>query len=348
MLMMLSVFLILNFIAFAGANLCDGTTTSLDLSGQGLTVLPDLSMCTALTRLFLYNNELTVLPTWITQLVNLQSLTVSFNRLAAFPSEICQLVNLQELDLNGNQMTTLPTEIGQLVNLQNLGVTLNQLTALPAEFGQLVSLVGLDINSNLITTFPEPITQLGAHITFLDFHNNQLTSLPAEVGELVNLQVFLLYGNQLTTLPNEFALLTALSSVNLAGNPIVCLPEVVRNHAGWNLDLSSYSMCSNATPTVRPTTIPTTSYQPSEHPSAAPNANRTANTFHSAEPTPTKSKLPPIVELYKRANTPAIQRQQSATSAGSSRAGRNTQSGDDVKAKINKMRAKAAGMRGEL
>lgn len=90
-----------------------------------------------------------------------------------------------------------------------------------------------------------------------------------------------------------------------------------------------------AKPIPSPTAVPTT-------------ASPTSKPTPQVESTPLRPKVSPFRELYDRASTPAIQRQQSTTTAGSSGATRNTHSGDDVKAKINKMRAKVAAMRGEL
>jgi hypothetical protein len=70
--------------------------TELDLSGLGLTKLPDS----------------------IGQLMNLQNLDVNDNRLTMLPDNIGQLTNLYHLKLINNQLQTLPDSIG---NLQNLG-----------------------------------------------------------------------------------------------------------------------------------------------------------------------------------------------------------------------------------
>lgn len=292
MVMYLLLFIGLNLLAFAQAVYpCDGTTTNLDLSSRGLTVLPDLSMCTALTTLILHNNQLTALPAWIGQLINLQSLTVSFNRLAVFPPEIYPLVNLQSLDLNGNQITILPPEIIQLISLLHLSVSENQLTTLPPEFSLMVNLLDSDLNSNLLVT------------------------LPAEVGLLPHF---------------------TLSAYWIHGNPIVCLPAVVRDHVNWGL--SGYLACDSGAPTTTPTVSPTS-------------ARFTAIKYPPpVEPTTVRHRLPPITELYNRASFPATRRQQSAATARSSGTNRNTQSqsGDEIKSKINKMREKVAAMRGEL
>lgn len=103
-------------------------------------------------------------------------------------------------------------------------------------------------------------------------------------------------------------------------------------------------------PSIQPSRQPT--QQPSQQPSPTVNTTMASPAAHlispMIEPTPTRSKLPPSAELYDRANFPATRRQQSAASTGSYGTTRNTQSGDEVKSKINKMREKVAAMRDEL
>jgi Leucine-rich repeat (LRR) protein len=119
--MLLFLLIALNVLASAQA-VCNGTTTSLSLIGQGLTVLPDLSLCTALTSLDVGGNQLTSLPAEIGRLEKLQTLSLYNNKLTSLPAEIGQLVNLQRFNLLGNQLTTLPAEFGHLVSLQLLTI----------------------------------------------------------------------------------------------------------------------------------------------------------------------------------------------------------------------------------
>jgi len=69
---------------------------------------------TGQTKLDLSRNQLSELPTEITQLANLNTLDLSENQLSELPTEITQLANLNTLDLSGNQLSELPAEIGLL------------------------------------------------------------------------------------------------------------------------------------------------------------------------------------------------------------------------------------------
>lgn len=103
------------------------TTTSLDLSGQGLTRVPSyVFSMTSLEELDLSNNNLTgALPGEIRFLENLRVLDVSDNNMTGVPAEIGQLENLEELDYSKNSLTGLPLELGNLSALQLFNLTGN-------------------------------------------------------------------------------------------------------------------------------------------------------------------------------------------------------------------------------
>jgi hypothetical protein len=167
---------------------------------------------------------LTVLPSEIIQLTNLQVLVLSGNRLTALPPEITQLTNLKALDLRGNELAALPPEITQLTNLQALVLSDNRLTALPPEITQLTNLKALVLSDNRLTALPPEITQL-TNLQTLNFSDNRLTALPPEISQLTNLQTLNLSDNRLTALPPEIAQLTNLQTLNLSGNQLTALPS---------------------------------------------------------------------------------------------------------------------------
>lgn len=103
------------------------TTDSLDLSGQGLTKVPE----------------------YVFTKTNLESLDLSENKLSgALQAEVRHLENLRVLDLSDNQFTGVPAEIGQLKNLEILDLSNNRLTGLPYELGNLRNLKVLRLSGN--------------------------------------------------------------------------------------------------------------------------------------------------------------------------------------------------------
>ena len=105
--------------------------TEMDLGGQGLRALaPKLFDAYGfLKRLDLAYNNLTVLPTSLGRLKNLEHLDVSFNQLSELPAEIGMLTNLKQLHLFHNRVQTLCYELGFLFKLETLGVLGNPLEA---------------------------------------------------------------------------------------------------------------------------------------------------------------------------------------------------------------------------
>ena len=85
---------------------------SLDLSGEGLTVLPgEIGSLTNLTHLWLWGNQLTALPGEIGNLTNLTYLWLQGNQLTALPEELGKLKRLTDLSIYGNPLTFPPASI---------------------------------------------------------------------------------------------------------------------------------------------------------------------------------------------------------------------------------------------
>ena len=101
----------------------------MDMSGQGLRCLSmrlfqDYSF---LTKLFVDNNKLTVLPFGIGTLRHLTHLQASNNQIRELPESIGMLSKLEQLLLFDNQIRTLPSELGYLFKLEMLGIEGNPL-----------------------------------------------------------------------------------------------------------------------------------------------------------------------------------------------------------------------------
>ncbi|BAZ08233.1 Miro domain-containing protein [Calothrix sp. NIES-4071] len=172
------------------------------------------------------------------QLVNLQSLDLSFNKLSNISAKIGHLVNLQSLRLSNNQLSNIPAEIGELVNLQSFDLGFNELSNIPAEIGHLVNLQSLYLRVNQLSNIPAEIGEL-ANLQSLDLRDNQLSNIPAEIGELANLQSLDLRDNQLSNIPAEIVQLVNLQSLELNGNKLSNIPaEIVQLVNLQFLDLS--------------------------------------------------------------------------------------------------------------
>lgn len=153
-------------------------------------------------------NELSILPSTIGQLDNLEVLNITGNPMTIFPEEIGDLDNLRELlagdsykvsldtwlcltdcesyHYAGVELTSLPESIGNLSNLEILDMPYGKLRTLPGTIGNLSELLILNVSSNELTNLPTQITNL-PYIEEINFDGN-----PASLGDLSgNLQIFI-------------------------------------------------------------------------------------------------------------------------------------------------------------
>ncbi|HWB07453.1 MAG TPA: COR domain-containing protein, partial [Verrucomicrobiales bacterium] len=208
---------------------------------------PEVGQLTALTELYLEDNQLAALPPEIGQLTALTELYLQGNHLKALPPEIGQLTALTELYLQGNHLTAVPPQIEQLTALTRLYLQGNHLKELPPEMGQLTALTRLDLSNNQLTALPPEIGQLTT-LTELYLTGNQLTAVPPEIGQLTALTQLYLPCNQLTALPPEIGRLTSLGYLFLDGNKLTALPPEI----GQLKDLTHLSLSSNQLFTLPP------------------------------------------------------------------------------------------------
>jgi Leucine-rich repeat (LRR) protein len=180
--------------------------TSLELSGKGLTRVPD----------------------FVFYMKNLQSLNLADNQIAVLPSAIGDLRNLQKLDIDYNRLTSLPTTIGRLRNLKRFGLVDNELIRLPSAIGYLKNLEVLPVSNNELTTLPENIGDL-KNLTTLYVDNNRLKSLPDSIDKLKKLKRLEVSNNQLTTLPESFGKLTKLRYFTIDLYKLISIPKTFKN-----------------------------------------------------------------------------------------------------------------------
>ena len=146
-------------------------TTNIDVSGKGLTYLPDLSRFKQLSKLYCSDNQLTGLPPLNN---NLKCLVCDYNQLTELPP---LNNNLTHLFCACNYLTSLPPLNN---NLQELNCYHNQLSWLPPLNNNLKYLI---CNYNQLTELPH----LNDNLRYLDCNYNPLTWLPPLNNKLQNL-----------------------------------------------------------------------------------------------------------------------------------------------------------------
>ena len=213
----------------------EANSTELDLSGLGLKAVPvAIGQLQHLTKLYLFDNQLTVLPKELSQLQNLMELHLSRTQLTALPKELGQLQKLTALNLSDNQLTALPKELGQLQNLTELDLSRNQLSQVPQELGKLNKLTYLNLDQNKLISIFENLSEL-RNLLRLSLYQNQLTSIPQEIGFLSSLRSFYVHKNFLTEIPKEIGELRSLEKLAISSNNLTKIPSNIGKliHLKW-------------------------------------------------------------------------------------------------------------------
>lgn len=146
----------------------------LDLStlNLGAITIP-LSNFGSLTQLFLFKNNLEVLPD-LSSLMLLEILDISRNNLTSLKnSGIAALSRLSRLDLNRNHFEVFPPEIVELQELETLIFHRNKLQNIDG-IGKLKRLKALDFSYNALTVIPQETEELLYLEDFNLMHNDEI------------------------------------------------------------------------------------------------------------------------------------------------------------------------------
>lgn len=145
----------------------------------------------------LKGNQLTKLPSNISNLTQLRSLSINNNQLAQLPLALGKLVLLEELYVAGNQLETIPIELSQLTRLKVLNLAKNQLNKLPNTIGALSALVELDLSYNKLKNLPATFSRL-TNLKSLSLQHNQIDSISIQIANLKGLEWLDLTGNNIS------------------------------------------------------------------------------------------------------------------------------------------------------
>lgn len=129
-------------------------------------------------------NQLSELPTEISNLQLLQELNCACNKLQSLPDSIASLGWLRTIKANGNSICAIPKDIGGCKTLEVLNLSENALTSVPQEIAGCTSLRTLLLQNNDLPRLPLSLAALTGKLQQLDVSNNSrelLTTLPAEI-----------------------------------------------------------------------------------------------------------------------------------------------------------------------
>uniref|UniRef100_A0A4W5MJD8 Erbb2 interacting protein n=1 Tax=Hucho hucho TaxID=62062 RepID=A0A4W5MJD8_9TELE len=202
------------------------TLEELYLDANQIEELPkQLFNCQLLHRLSMPDNDLTVLPAAIANLVNLRELDVSKNSIQEFPETIKNCKVLAIVEASVNPISKLPEGFTQLLSLSQLYLNDAFLEFLPASFGSSTSISfspSLSRSLSLCRSMHK-LTQLER----LDLGSNEFTEVPEVLEQLTGIKELWMDGNRLTFLPGRLGTLKQLSYLDVSKNNLEMVDEQI-------------------------------------------------------------------------------------------------------------------------
>lgn len=200
------------------------------------------------------NNFKGELPPEIGDLLDLDTLIISYGSFDTIPNAIGNLVDLDHFFLNGGvnfQNSKLPASVGNLSNLKVFQINnVKGLTGpIPPEIGNLLQLTHLRLRADFTGGIPPEIGNLANLERLGIFDNVNLGgSIPPELGNLANLLALYLWRNGLTgDIPTELGDLSNLQGLYLDRNELTgSIPVSLGNLSKLNyFDLSENQLSGN-------------------------------------------------------------------------------------------------------
>ncbi|XP_071321999.1 erbin isoform X3 [Trachinotus anak] len=203
------------------------TLQELYLDANQIEELPkQLFNCQLLHRLSMPDNDLTVLPAAIANLINLRELDVSKNSIQEFPENIKNCKVLAIVEASVNPISKLPEGFTQLLSLTQLYLNDAFLEFLPASFGRLTKLQILELRENQLKMLPKSMQKL-TQLERLDLGSNEFTEMPEVLEQLTGIKELWMDGNRLTFLPGMLGTLKQLTYLDVSKNNLEMVDEQI-------------------------------------------------------------------------------------------------------------------------
>ncbi|XP_077442338.1 erbin isoform X3 [Vanacampus margaritifer] len=203
------------------------TLQELFLDANQIEDLPkQLFNCQLLQRLSMPDNDVTVLPPGVANLINLRELDVSKNSIQEFPENIknCKVLTIVEASVN--PISKLPDGFTQLMSLSQLYLNDAFLEFLPASFGRLTKLQILELRENQLKMLPKSMQKL-TQLERLDLGSNEFTEVPEVLEQLTGIKELWMDGNRLTFLPGMLGTLKQLLYLDVSKNNLEMVDEQI-------------------------------------------------------------------------------------------------------------------------
>jgi Leucine-rich repeat (LRR) protein len=207
------------------------------------------------------------LPNTITDLVNLETLSLVCKGLAFLPANLHELKNLKTLEITFHDAIIIPKVLAEMscdiklhlhsnqdklpdnlldnladiTCLTELSIKDERLAILPDNIGQLKNLKALSITSCYLKEIPQTIGAL-SHLTHLTLNCEALERLPESIGQLSQLEEFTVSSHKIQQFSDSLANLENLRLIDVPNQLIARLPNAVieryRNNELWIKNIS--------------------------------------------------------------------------------------------------------------
>lgn len=232
----------------------------------------DAEVAVSLHELWVANNEMAVLPSWIhdrrtIEYVNLdlpsptssiagtfygpdaaerrkkakerckdwvEGLRMDFASmfLDEIPLDVFKKIGLESLYACGNFFTEVPARIGFLINLADLSLVQNKLASLPDSLGTLAKLEYLGLDHNEFEVIPSCVFQLQAIKKLCISHCRLSGDIQDDIKNFKTLQLLWVHNNKLTGISGEIGACTTLTELRANNNKLVSIPDQIHKCTG--------------------------------------------------------------------------------------------------------------------
>jgi Leucine-rich repeat (LRR) protein len=218
-----------------------------------------------LEELYIHNNAIVVLPSYIGNLSCLRVLVAHHNKLTFFPEVIGDLSKLVVVDMSFNQISNMPSEIGKCSLLEEVHIQHNVVQSIASELGYCRFMRILNASHNSLTDIPPEFSLFQGRIEIFNMANNPIFDPPQDILQHGAIRMFLylrrifyakksrelqfahmqlsvftispiriaelehldLSYNTFTFLPDGISIMTKLTYLNLSSNRFEMLPQCI-------------------------------------------------------------------------------------------------------------------------
>jgi Leucine-rich repeat (LRR) protein len=233
------------------------------IHNNGIVVLPSYIGNLHRLRIFsAHHNKLTFFPEVLGDLTQLAVVDMSFNQISNMPKEIGRCLLLEEVHIQNNVVQSLPSELGYCQKMRILNASFNCCENIPPEFSLFQGRIEIfNLSNNPIFDPPQDVLQHGAARMFLylrrmfyakksrDLHfaHMQLTTFTLSPIRIVELEHLDLSCNSFTFLPDGISIMTRLNHLNISANRFESMPSFIVGCSGLKFLAANCNMIRSIT-----------------------------------------------------------------------------------------------------